>query len=461
MKTFISLFLALFIGLTSYSQHLGGFQNWMEQSARKSGIINPKDSKIPKKKLDSLIGKSYIPSYNAYVKTFRMKYDYNADSNMTAYWEHMYDSTNQQWVPMAKYEYTYNSADKKTEDIRHTWSGITYEWKKEYRNRYTYINNVDLKTEIHELWNVSISDWEKKNKRELSYNSAGDLSIEITYNWLQNSNQWMEHQKREFTYDSAYQLVEETHYIWDTQQSQWGNTERKVFSYDSSGNRTEEIKFEWNSSSNQWVNKQKRAMSYDSAGHQVLILMKEWKASQGWVNKEKMENTYDSLGNRSSEIQSDWDDSQGKWIYDEKSEAVYNNNYTQSDLILPEYFFEEAFTHMVTGFKNFFWEHAQSSWKQDSEMSFYYSDFVVNTDFTQKPLKAKVYPNPANGHVNIDLPGEIFGADFTLYDMQGRTLLHKQIQNRESLNLENLKAGLYLYTLKTERKQQNGKLILK
>jgi uncharacterized repeat protein (TIGR02543 family) len=72
-----------------------------------------------------------------------------------------------------------------------------------------------------------------------------------------------------------------------------------------------------------------------------------------------------------------------------------------------------------------------------------------------------VYPNPATDNITITLPENVPQAVFTLYDMQGKVLIRKDVINEEMVSVDNLATGMYLYNLTTEKKNYTGKIIRK
>lgn len=76
-----------------------------------------------------------------------------------------------------------------------------------------------------------------------------------------------------------------------------------------------------------------------------------------------------------------------------------------------------------------------------------------------------VYPNPAKEEIFLTTPqGEIEEFTFILYNLESEVVLYKKVLNfsQEKVNIENLKAGLYLYRITESSKLlQNGKIIIK
>jgi uncharacterized repeat protein (TIGR02543 family) len=93
----------------------------------------------------------------------------------------------------------------------------------------------------------------------------------------------------------------------------------------------------------------------------------------------------------------------------------------------------------------------------------YTAEFSLETAITdistsQSPLI--VYPNPAKDNIHIILPENIHQGFFTLYDMQGKVLIRKEISNQETVSVNNLAKGVYIYNVITNKEKYTGKLII-
>jgi hypothetical protein len=71
----------------------------------------------------------------------------------------------------------------------------------------------------------------------------------------------------------------------------------------------------------------------------------------------------------------------------------------------------------------------------------------------------QIYPNPATDNINITLPENRHQALFTLYDMQGKALIRKNISNRDVVLVSGLAAGIYVYSVKTATMSYTGKIV--
>jgi hypothetical protein len=72
-----------------------------------------------------------------------------------------------------------------------------------------------------------------------------------------------------------------------------------------------------------------------------------------------------------------------------------------------------------------------------------------------------IYPNPATDNIHIVLPENILHALFILYDMQGKVLIRREINNQDMVSISNLATGMYIYNVRTSKQNHTGKLIRK
>ncbi|MDR1182196.1 MAG: T9SS type A sorting domain-containing protein, partial [Bacteroidales bacterium] len=70
-----------------------------------------------------------------------------------------------------------------------------------------------------------------------------------------------------------------------------------------------------------------------------------------------------------------------------------------------------------------------------------------------------IYPNPAADNITIVLPENVVHAVFTLYDMQGKVLIRKEVNNREIVSVNNIASGMYIYHVGTEKENRQGKIV--
>jgi hypothetical protein len=73
----------------------------------------------------------------------------------------------------------------------------------------------------------------------------------------------------------------------------------------------------------------------------------------------------------------------------------------------------------------------------------------------------KVYPNPSNSFVYIDLGNVTGETTYDLFDVQGRKVISKKSSsNLETLNVENLSDGIYMLTLLNGSDKTTKKVVI-
>ena len=90
-------------------------------------------------------------------------------------------------------------------------------------------------------------------------------------------------------------------------------------------------------------------------------------------------------------------------------------------------------------------------------------DSLPNIAIPQQPAynqAIKLYPNPAQSYITVELSREIPTAEFQLFDLQGRLLKREKISTHSTVNILGLQQGIYLYKVTSDRQQYNGKLLI-
>ncbi|GEM_PF-717938 len=73
----------------------------------------------------------------------------------------------------------------------------------------------------------------------------------------------------------------------------------------------------------------------------------------------------------------------------------------------------------------------------------------------------RVFPNPVSGSFYVDLKPGMAPAGITLTDLAGKLVLSHELQaEQQSINVEHLKAGVYLFRILSRKMEKSGKIIL-
>jgi hypothetical protein len=71
----------------------------------------------------------------------------------------------------------------------------------------------------------------------------------------------------------------------------------------------------------------------------------------------------------------------------------------------------------------------------------------------------QLYINPATDNITIILPDNEPQALFTLYDMQGKVLIRREVNNQENISVSKFASGIYIYNVRTEKESCQGKIV--
>lgn len=102
--------------------------------------------------------------------------------------------------------------------------------------------------------------------------------------------------------------------------------------------------------------------------------------------------------------------------------------------------------------------------RNDIGARYYQTACVLSSVKDKETSSAFVYPNPTSQRIVIAVKEEHIGTEFQLYNSLGKAVIVSTIQsNRQTVNLENLHSGIYLYQLKGVDQQivRSGELIIR
>ncbi|MGX7668677.1 S8 family serine peptidase [Flavobacterium pedocola] len=88
-----------------------------------------------------------------------------------------------------------------------------------------------------------------------------------------------------------------------------------------------------------------------------------------------------------------------------------------------------------------------------------YNNALSTAEFDSKGFR--VYPNPAQNQIGITFSETISRVKISFYNSLGQVVLEKTIENNQTVSLDNLNSGVYLYKITSDTLSASGKLIKK
>jgi len=375
----------------------------------------------------------------------------------------------------------------------------TFLWEKDSKTEYSYDGNGNIIQVINEEWNGSTSSWDPLSKTEYSYDSGDNLIQIIDFTWSESGNQfinsskvdrtldesgletgalisswveppgeWVDVWKYEYDYTVNESLLLETEYVWDEDAADWVLSWKAEYTYNEDDKLSLTEEFNWDGQASLWIQAWKTALTYDANGNVDQQLDSTYLEPSGpWQERGLAEYTYDDLYNPLIEIYSQWDESALQLVLGSKYEYFYEEGILLSDLIVPpiSWFVADYREQMVSkplGYVSYDYNTETSTYDPFYREGYLYNEhFPTHVHGSEASPVVSIFPNPAREYITVEFEGKSHELSFELFDVTGRRVLFKRVSNGESVNVEGLQKGLYLYRISGKEHIQAGKVMKK
>ena len=289
------------------------------------------------------------------------------------------------------------------------WS-VTYE--------YDFAGNV-----IEMLGEMATLTGEMQNDYMASYTYDGDELSEVVYQYWSNGN-WMNETKEVYNYNGDVTTV----LYWEWNGSNWSSDELYTYTH---GNGTIELLIQY-MQGGAWQNDEKQIMTLNFDERITEILVQDWE-NPSWVNEELTTYHYEGDVFPSKTVQ-DWNGSAWEdhllftYEYDEYGNAKHGeckeNFYGQ---LMPA----DGDIEMVFGGGEKSYEY------YGTRVDITYFDLMGLSE-NAEAMHLSVYPQPAQGEVNIEADGF---AKAEIFNMAGQKVMESL---STTVNVATLPTGLYI-----------------
>ncbi|GEM_PF-3353353 len=394
---------------------------------------------------------------NMFAQSWSRSFDPSSTITRQSYHKHSYDTQNNvsivvdstynasTWSSNRTLYNNYNFANYPTEIINQDYDATLPGYVNHSKVTITYnITGEKVEEAIIYFWNGS--NWDRDLKLLLTYDSNGNVTQELYQVWT--GFNWADYLRTTITINTSstneiHEFLEEE---YDFTSFSWKNNYREIYEFDASGRIIRYEEYEWDDSTSGWEGVEKRTVSYNTSGNTLTVetTVYYWDNNiTSWSvdPSNKYVDHYDT-GTAFAEVA--WPDEFKHLHIDERTWLnVYGKYYP-----LPEYKFIDAYAY----------EYISGSWNLLSYEVYYYAPSM---SVAQIPAdKIKIYPNPAQTQIFIELSGIPQKTTFELYDLTGRKMLQTQFENQTHIDVQHLPAGIYTYKLFNETGQANGKLLI-
>lgn len=357
--------------------------------------------------------------------------------------------------------------------------------EEEVKYNYTYYENGLTRTRTVSYWRYQTNEWGEGEKYEYEYNVDGDLIMEKLYMTNYPDTGFHHTQKTEYTYHASGELFEEIIFNYENSSYSFSG---KIKSYYENSLKSADSSFTYNSRDDTWNPEGVIKYTYDenqnltsintfilegNIGLEIGKIEFEYDNDltsvitifdcdeEGCHEYQKMELTYGGndilTGITIYEMdyyQNDEGDEESEWLPDTKYDFNYDSQIPSSSIMVPEWY---TFDYKIENVEiSYFYE---NGWEVEEEYSFYYSGFTTVGIHENTIRDLKIYPNPVSNNITISMEENYKTITFELYSMDGKKLLEKQINSSESVSMEGLSKGLYIYNITADGKKQSGKIV--
>jgi hypothetical protein len=407
--------------------------------------------------MDSILWELYDTNTSIWVLSERELFAYDGNGNMINYVWFEYDSVDMKILPVDKETVNHNAQGQPTEIIWLTWDKASGQWVNEAKFELTYDGEGNLIQETVYDWEPVGSQWLVGARFDMNYDGGGNLLSEWWLFWDEDSSKLIQSFKDEYIYEGG-KLTTMNEYVWE--EGNWELFYITTLTY-SGDNLIQELTQGWNFLTEDWVDFSKIAYTY--VGDKVVteeVWEFDWMQFM-MVRQSYFEYTWDADGNMITEVESSWDEGAGAvkslndvadWQNTWKSEWAFNKNFTIFNIYAPYWFVADVtdinFVHMPvseTGYYN-----NNGTWDLNYRQTAYYSDFGGGgpseiEDVHETPVS--VFPIPASETVTFSWDEGYTRLDLEIYDLTGKQIQSRTIEQNETIRVDDLSRGLYLYKL--------------
>lgn len=416
----------------------------------------PLSNNAIKQRLDSLLstdGKS------------KASFTYNAAGKATLWFDYSKNTANNSWRNKSKSEHTYSAEGYNTGWTNSRWDTISNIWKNDSGESYTYDASGKIIQINRYYWNMSSNNLSSIERYDYTYNASGKPLQIICNEWDSFFNAWSLNSKYDFLYDTSAlgSSIQQISYGWLG--GTWETRYKYEEIYNTDNDLIEDAGYFW--FSNNWVERAKTEYEYisNANGSTIQYVQYFWNSDSNiWVYSSNHDRLFDANGNLIQLLSYKQADSINTLKGYYKTDNTFDYNYVAADLISIYNDFNgsaEFMKNKITATTEYSWNSTTNDWEQGSTYIYYYSpQEVTSVREKQNTAAASLYPNPATEFFNVALLDNVGKASIELYDTQGRKVLAQAIEGNAKVAVNELKAGLYFYSISTANGQkQSGKLV--
>lgn len=446
-----------------------------------------------------IIWQYYDSSYQSWVNSAKYEFNFNSAGLISSKLSYFFSANI--WVKRAYEEYFYNSSDSIIQYKEYDWNPNTSHVQLSYINDISYDNSGNKIMELGESWDFVHGD-HNKFKSTFSYNTLNQLISKRYFYWNFSQSQWeFYYPNTDYSYDNAGNIDQILYFLQDTLQATYKETrtftnnlmmKSQFFAWD-----TNLVNWVFQGENKNYFDQQSRLIGstyrskdyngminpIDSSSYiygaqnqiQKQIYFKFDTANNQWNNQNMSYYKLDNQGNELEYYYCKWDTISSTWDSTLFRQKEFDTNYATVDIMAPTIvddinypsgleleFNSPSMILTAKEYSNCFIMNDIYFLKAD--LHYFYTEMNPNFIENNENKNWIIYPNPCTDLLKISTKdGSILNnITFRLYNQLGELVISKSIscdENTALITLENLKNGLYLYSIINQDAYHfNGKL---
>lgn len=448
----------LFLGSLSAQTIKPSFHQRLRASSHVQKVFRPdalrqKSAISTKGTLDSVIYEGYIGTPPEWMPGEKEAYEYDQNGHLILSLYGRWSSELNQWIPISKYEMAYDEAGNLINNDGYEYgdAGFTPVAKEIYvYNEHGLIQEVTVS-------NYSFGELSGQYQNRYVYDTNNFLASNGIYTRNTESETWVYQYKNVYKVDSEGRIIDEVINDLDVNNDGVINSLDSLKysnSYDENGNLVKASVYAWNTSTNGWYEYNKSEYTYENS---LLTNQKYYYRDQESEFKMIWNDdwTYDQYGNTSSYILRDLDEDSGEWEM-EKNEYRYDLNAFLSDYSTPNLDGIRAVNKLIEWSYYYF---TGNDWNLEFGAKLHYSDDLPSSVTSIE--QAKILYAQGSKKIQFFWDSQLDNLQLEVYNISGGKVLEQGIVSRQTINMESLSNGIYLYKLTNKKQIASGKIILK
>ena len=351
---------------------------------------------------DSTVMKNWDQPTNAWKYANKEIYFYDTHFNLTTQYNYYYYTSSNPiysgWTMTGRMTFAYNTNNNITSQLQQS-GNLNTSWINQQQTTYSYDSQHNLITELEQTWNSSSNTWKNDFQITFMYNSIHQNTTQINQSWNPGTNHWENNEKIDFNYDISGNIFSISIFTLNPNTSTWGNEYKITATYNGNNRLSSYTSQSWNAMTNTWDNSEKVTYTYDNNNNIISEATQSFNlVSNTWENEVTVNSTYDSRNNKTSELYLDWDPNHTPsptWVNSNISYAYYNCT--------------------TVGIKD---------------------NLLKTTTF-------RIYPNPAQSHINIETEEDFKSVH--IITLNGQVVVTQE--NSKIIPVSQLESGIYFIQL--------------